>query len=213
MRLTRRQIWARIVSFGLLTPVCFLLWFGAKALREARAYPNPTTVSYAPFIANPPSHGWYRITGCHLDLDQAIEDTQNNIPVRVYAPVFDSRHPQAKTHVFAEIDDRKTLALFLDRYEMRRYHTPAEQAAWMQQHGAEFQITRDVAGLVSRGIYRPTENINQAFGAVADTDSDGFIIIADGWNPNPSLGNVLLGIGGVGALIVLVCARAGWRRG
>lgn len=204
-----QRTWAKVVAFLLLVPSLCLLGFGTILLRDSLSVSQEQTISYAKFSADPPEKGWYRVTGCRIDITRSVYESQNNVPVRSYVPVFDARQPQQqRTHVFAQMDDRKTLALLLDSYQQERFHTPEELRNWTQAHLKELIVQRELSGLLSRGIYRPTQPLNEKFAAVADDDINDCIILAEGWKPNPRLAMFELGIGIAGTLFILATMLA-----
>lgn len=149
------------------------------------------------------------MSGCRLDFGSAVIETQNNVPVRCYVPVFDAQNPRQKTtRLFAQMDDARTLRLFLDMAEQSRFYTPQEQRLWFKAHGPELTSRRDLSCLLSRGIYRPTADLDAKFSGIADSASDQFLIIADGWQPNPHRGYLLAGIGAAGLLFAVACVLA-----
>jgi hypothetical protein len=179
-----------------------LLGVGVKTLMEARANPAPQEITYAQFSQTSPSSGWYHVSGCRLDLSNAVVEEQNNVPVRAFVPVFDVRNPQQRTtHIFADMDDRKTLVLFLDQEEQQRYHSKQEQQLWQTAHRSEFTVNRDVAGLTRKGV-RYLRDLSNEFAPVADADPDALVVLSADWKPNPTLAAIELSSGALLGLIL-----------
>lgn len=205
LRSTGAKIFALIVAVPAVALVCL----GVVRLRDSLLSPTQIARSYAKLVAEEPQRGWYRVAGCRLDFSRAVVETSHNVPVRAYVPVFDANNAgQKSTHFFAEMDDRKTTVLFLDMTQSERYDTPQQQEQWWRTHAADLVAKRDLSGLVTRGIYRPTANLNAKFAEVADTDSNQFILLAEGWKPDPGRGYLMTGLGVAGCLFVLACLVA-----
>ena len=196
------------IRYGLLLNLLvfsvFALCVGVNRWREAAGNENLKTLTYAQVTQESPSNGWVRITGCRIDLSQAVEDTQNNVPVRLYAPVFDLRNPQQQTtRLFAEIDDHPAIHLVFERDEMARSHTPQEVQAWTAAHRAEFLRTADLTGLVHKGIRRPTEDLDRIFNSLAEVPVSELVVVASGWEPDMKLAHWLTGAGIFGLLVFI----------
>jgi hypothetical protein len=202
-----RSTAAKLIAVGVIVPAGFLASMGAITLRDSLANSTRREISYPELIKASPRQGWFHVSGCRLDFGSAVVETSHNVAVRAWVPVFDARKPdQQTTRIFAEMDDRKTLSLFIDMQQQGLFHTASEQQRWWKEHAAQLVTKRDVSGLVTRGIYRPTENLDRRFAGTADTSSDQFIVIANGWEPNPSRGYIMAGIGAIGLLYVAGCA-------
>ena len=197
------KLWHGLLLNALVFSV-LSLYTGVNRWREAKGNEELKTLSYAQITQESPSTGWVRITGCRIELALAVEDTQNNIPVRLYAPVFDVRNPQQRTtRLFAEIDDQPAIHVVFERDEMAHSHTPQEVQAWTAAHRAEFLRNDDLTGLVHKGIWRPTEDLNGVFGSLAEVPIADAVVVASGWEPNMRLAHWLTGAGIFGLLVFI----------
>ncbi len=188
---------AKILALCLVFASLLLFGFGGKLLKESLAYSELKRISYEECRKNPPTSGWYQITGCRVDLSDSVEELQNNIPVRAYAPIYAAQDAQQKrTSIFAEVNDSRSMSLLLDAFQQERFHGKSAYARWFQEHRAQMIVTKDVEGLIYQGIYRPTVDLNAKFAEVSDTDFSQFTMVAEGWKPDTKRAYTELTIGG-----------------
>lgn len=188
---------AKILALCLVFASLLLFGFGGRLLKESLAYSELKQISYAECRKNPPTSGWYRITGCRVDLNNSVEELQNNIPVRAYAPIYAAKDAhQKQTSTFAEVNDSHSMSLLIDAFQQEKFHGKSAYDRWFQEHRAQMIVTKDVEGLVYQGIYRPTVDLNAKFAEVSDTDYSQFMMVAEGWKPEPQRAYTELTIGG-----------------
>jgi hypothetical protein len=174
---------------------------GGRLLRDSLANSTLKQVTYKQARNAPLSFGWVRITGGRVDLSRSVQEVQGNVPVRAYAPIFSATDPaQTKTALFLEVDNPKYMRLLLDEYQQQRSGGEAARRQWLQAHRREMILTQNIEGMVYQGIYRPTEDLNAKFAEVSDTDYTQFMMIAQGWKPDPKRAYIELGVGTLFAL-------------
>lgn len=174
---------------------------------------QPTPISCAKFLADPPKQGWYRVTGCELDLAGGFFQTTTSLdttesedassdeassegtsetelePIEeVIVPVYATReHGEQKTPLVLVTEDegfRKIVE------EMRKLHGKDQATIdqWVEENRERLLYTRDVTGNV-----RPAERISEAVREAMDGDettylADRYVVLAEGgadWDLRP----------------------------
>ena len=95
------------------------------------------------------------------------------------------------------------MRLIDERDEMARSHLPQEAQAWTRAHRDDLLRTGDLTGLVHKGIWRPTENLDRVFGEMAQVPITDAVVVASGWEPNRGMAHWLTGAGAFGLLVVI----------
>lgn len=186
----------------LLVIVIYFISAAIVGINDARANPTPQVISYQQLAQTTPKSGWYRITGCRMNLTHAVQDQQDNITIRAYVPVYSAFNPmQGPTHIVAQMDDRPTTVLFNTMDDLQK-HSPGELQSFVQAHRSALLVNGDIQGLVTLGLHG--NDVISSFGNALDRSPEETIMIKPGWEPSPATARVELGIGVAVALLFIV---------
>jgi len=191
-----------------------LIGFGIEGIHEASSFHAPVSISYDAFSRSTPKEGWYRVTGCRLELPEAIfavktvngvaeKDTDGEVKVtKVYLPVHNDRGPDpAQVRLVVQTEDAAVVSTIK---EMRRInHAPDKQIEqWIQQNEARLVLHRDLQGMISESTSLDTD-VQDKVKTIPGLGPS-YAVLEDGDKPSSmgaALGSLVLG----GVLFVVTC--------
>lgn len=190
---------------------------GAQGMREAHAFSKPVDVACEEFLKSPRHEGWYRITGCTMDLSEAAyseysfksslpktKDDDKSIS-EVYLPIHSATSEKktvAKndetpppTNLVVKTTDEAILNTVREMSQLDENKNPKEVEKWMLANLQKVFLRRDVMGMVLTGI-NDADGTRDELAKLHDSLAPGYVILEEGKKPSTS-GSLGLIFGGL----------------
>lgn len=198
------------MRLGCLLPVLAigLLWGGGQGIYVAAVSGKQQTISYKDFAAKKPGVGWYRITGCAWDIEDASFSAykmSGNVD-KVYLPIYDAnaksdgkRDPGQKTVLILETE-REDLTDFVttinksEKNKEKPVDLPSAEALKNLVH-----FEGDLQGTVQFGLDASSKTRDQL--AQMQALDPNYIILEDGGKPSLGAGIGMFVAGLVATLV------------
>ncbi len=193
---------------------------GIEGIHNARTYQHPRTLTYAQFAKAAPKEGWFRVTGCRLDVLDAVyetvtykgtkQDARTDPTIsRVWVPVEDASKdpgPDARVSLVLETQDEGILSTVREMARLEREDTGTSAIEkWARAHVSRLSVDRDVQGMVQSGILASDKDREQV-ARLAERTTPDYAILVDGKTPGSVGGSVALLVFGIflGVLTILL---------
>jgi len=177
------------------------LWTGGQGVFTAMKNRQPTTVACKDLAKGKPTAHWLVLTGCELHVANSAylirrskyeaegtgRITEAYIPIQASGDASGSR-------CYAVLATKEPQVLSLLE-EMRQAKSDTAAIAFIERHGKELLVKREVSGLVRFGVEEQNGEHAKLAGLRGNLAPD-YIILADGDKPhlNTSLGLLTLGV-------------------
>ena len=189
-----------------------LIGVGIGGLREAIRFRHPVTMSCAKFIAKPRAEGWYHLTGCRVDMNDATIETSKttlyNVELpstnpdgdisAVISPVYPIGIAGKTTPLVLNSSDLET-TLFIEKARSM-LKSEKDGPKWLLANQDKLCPTREITGMIEHETSNESSDKerNPAF-------APGYVMLTEGArpeSPNSSIGLLITGLV-FGALTIL----------
>lgn len=182
---------------------------GVHGLQEARSFQHPTVLTFDQFEQAHPREGWYRVTGCFLDVPSAAyklftigHSGAFNAVLETYIPVRSLNHPEeTQIHVLVPSSDPGLTDTMAQLDRLGKSASEAQIKDWMAQNLDKLYVHKDVEGMV-RTPDRLLPGDQKGIEALNENLAPNCVVIEQGVTPTTTGPKVWLGLG-----VLLVVAQ------
>lgn len=194
-----------------------LFIFGVNGIYNGVKYREPVTLTYAQFLQQKPTAGWYHITGAlmnvveevhiydknkHSDGDLAVEGL-----TRAYIPVCDAKTFDAAAFLEKKNSPSTFLLLHSNDPEIANTikdmaaqvggnPTPEQAETYLNKNKNKLFLKKDIDGMVKSGLGSETSEVKRLLDSnIQNLESD-YVILDEGAKPSlgAGVGMLLLGL-------------------
>lgn len=166
--------------------VLYVFLLGVQQFAAGVRFSSPVTLTYAEYMKQRPTEGWYRITdGVEWMSEYRGRIGPSKLPL---IPLRGPQTPGGTVEVFVDPANAGTLAIFS---QLDAAGSPAARAAFVKHRPDMANVTAPIEGTIVPSLDPEAFNLTFAMGQFGDVDRSHATILVEGATPQPVQGAIL----------------------